>query len=64
VKIIQCSNFDRKDYPEKLIASGIETMEHATVMTRALVAKFCTDDGPDYFRVVEDNYVLSKGFEP
>lgn len=63
MKIIECSNFDRDNYPEKVIASGIEG-RHAAIMCAALVRKLCADHTEFYFRVVEDDYVLQKGFEP
>lgn len=60
MKIIRCDNFARENQPEHLVAENIENEREAKVMLEALQA-MCTDNGPNWYRLVEDDYRLSRG---
>lgn len=64
MKIIGKDNFDRDEVADYLIAENIRLKELANVMCRALNDKYCnSDDAPTFYKVVEDDYRLSRGME-
>jgi hypothetical protein len=62
MKIVETSNFDEDDYPEKEIATGITNDGLGRIMAGALNAR--DHESRAFYRLVPDDYVLRKGFEP
>lgn len=62
MKIILTDNFGR-DYPnEKVIKEGLK--KKAAEIEADRLNSLEGPNSPDYYKVVEDDYVLSEGFKP
>ena len=63
MKVIKTDNFDREFISDTLVADNVPEF-YVLFIVECLNKKFCDyDDSPDFFKAVEDNYVLYK-FEP
>lgn len=60
MKIIQVDNFAREDQPEHLVAENITNDAVAKVLIGAL-EDTCSDNGPVWYRLVEDDHRLARG---
>ena len=63
MKIIATDNFNREEIADKLVAEGIVFKDYAKVMCKALNAHFGGEQANDCFKVVEDDYRLSRGMQ-
>jgi len=63
MKIISVDNFAREDVADNLIAENIKYEAVGNVMVAALNAKYSGTYSPVYYRLVPDDYVLSRGIE-
>jgi hypothetical protein len=63
-KIVNTDNFGG-DYPNEKFVENLPrlTEEHARAIVGAINGGI-PEDGPRYFKVVPDDYVLQPGFEP
>lgn len=62
MKIIGGDNFCRDNVADYLVAENISDGAMAKIMCDALNAKLCKgDDAPTHYRVVPDDYRLSRG---
>ncbi len=61
MKIIAVDNFARETEADILVATGIVSEDYGQVMRDALQDKYGGNDAPQYYRLVEDAYVLSRG---
>lgn len=62
MKIISVDNFNRESYADKLIAENVSGYLGKAV-TDFLNEKFGGDYSNNYFKLVEDDYVLWRGME-
>lgn len=64
MKIVGFDNLARETIPDTLVAENIKYDHLAKIMCDALNAALCKDDSaPVYYRVVPDDYRLSRGME-
>ena len=63
MKIINTDNFDRESKADTLVCSNITNKTFGVAMTQALNFHYSGDSSPNYFRLVEDDFRLSKGME-
>jgi hypothetical protein len=62
MKIIGTDNFNRDSVADFLVAENIKNEDFGKVMVEALNKKYCRrDDSPYYYRLVADDYRLSRG---
>lgn len=65
MKIVVCSNFDEEFFPESFIRLPSGLSEGAVrSIHKIIIDELASDSNPIYWRVVPDDYVLQKGFEP
>lgn len=64
MKIIVTDNFNRDYQPESLVADNIKNEDYAKTMCNALNEKFSGTHSPNFYKIVDDDYELCKGFEP
>lgn len=62
MKIVLTDNFGRDNPVEEVIKEGL-TKEGAEIEAKRL-NDLEHESSPDYYKVVEDDYVLSEGFKP
>lgn len=62
MKLIRCDNFNRDSEPDHLVAENIQNRDEACVMLNSL-QETCTTNGPWWYRLVPDDYRLSRGLE-
>jgi hypothetical protein len=65
MKIVETCNFDG-DYPDEKFVEGLPYLNdsQANVICKAINSVLSGDNHPRYWKVVQDNYELSPGFEP
>lgn len=64
MKIIGTDNLARETVADHLVADNIKSKELAETMCKAINDRYCKDDyAPTYYRVVDDDYRLSRGME-
>lgn len=64
MKIIAVDNFAQETVADLLVAENITNKSYAEVMAKALNERYCIDDNaPRFYRVVQDDYRLSRGME-
>jgi len=62
MKIVCCDNFGRENRAEELVASNITNRTLAEVLVSAL-QDYPLKSDQDWYKLVEDDYVLSRGME-
>ena len=63
MKIVRTDNFAREHISERLVAENIQNKEEAEVMIGALIDKLTSHSGPNWYKLVDDDYKLHE-FEP
>lgn len=53
MKILRTDNFARESVSEYVVAENIQSNKEAEIMLNALI-KTCTADGPNFYKLVED----------
>lgn len=62
MKIICKDNYDREYVADRLIAENVHSY-YGNFITEALNDKYSVEHSSDYYRLVEDDYVLWRGME-
>ena len=62
LKIIWTDNFNNETVADRLVASGIKHRAEGEAMLKGL-RDTCTESGPNWYNLVEDDYRLSRGME-
>jgi len=59
MKIINCDNFDREIYDDRLICENVNEY-YAGIIVKVLNDKFGGEDSADFYKAVTDDYKLYK----
>jgi len=65
MKIVCCSNFGLEDFEESFVELPDRLSDEAVKTIRnVIIGELATDTNPVFWKIVKDDYVLQKGFEP